>query len=438
MKIINLFQEKYRKLPNWLKIVYVITIHSMAAFAGFLILTTLAVQFKWTNDSGSVDVNNRYFEELADKYGKNLEKDSTQIRTAESIMFQKIAIIAEHYPENAKLIMEAYINDKNVYTPLRMIDAFTIKYKDNDAFIKSMNAVKSKTNDNKGSIYAWSNYKAWKQFCNALKSDKNAIDSVSRLTGVESRIIILCVVAEQLRMFNSGREKFKNFVYPYSRLILPTNRGYGVSGILEHTALRIEKTLFNRNDPFYPGDYFRNILNVRDSFPELKRDTIKSHRHTTIQRLIKGGDHYYSYLYTALLLRQFQSHWEKAGFSLSNRPEILGTLFNLGYQKSKPKKNPSTGGSSFRIGDKSYTFGGLCYEFYYSGELQKEFPITGKGFLSIAELEAKNKELVKSIKNKFTKDDEKEKKNKDKKPQIIEPVPNNNITIPDSTSNSRK
>ena len=135
----------------------------MAAFAGFLILTTLAVQFKWTNDSGSVDVNNRYFEELADKYGKNLEKDSTQIRTDESIMFQKIAIIAEHYPENAKLIMEAYINGKNVYTPLRMIDAFTIKYKDNDDFIKSMNAVKSKTNDNKGSIYAWSNYKAWKQ-----------------------------------------------------------------------------------------------------------------------------------------------------------------------------------------------------------------------------------------------------------------------------------
>ncbi|MFM8243902.1 MAG: hypothetical protein ACKN86_13950, partial [Crocinitomicaceae bacterium] len=99
-------------------------------------------------------------------------------------------------------------------------------------------------------------------------------------------------------------------------------------------------------------------------------DTIAAHKHKTIQRLIKGGDHFYSYLYTALLLRQYQSQWERAGFSLSNRPDVLGTLFNLGYEKSKPKKDPQVGGSSFVIGEKEYTFGGICFEFYYSGELQ--------------------------------------------------------------------
>jgi hypothetical protein len=114
--------------------------------------------------------------------------------------------------------------------------------------------------------------------------------------------------------------------------------------------------------------------------------------------LIKGGDHYYSYLYTAYFLRQFQAHWEKEGFDLSNRPEILGTLFNLGYQKSKPKKNPEVGGSTFAIGGKDYTFGGLCFEFYYSGELLKEFPITDQAFIPVAELEKNNKEWLEQIK----------------------------------------
>ncbi len=86
-------------------------------------------------------------------------------------------------------------------------------------------------------------------------------------------------------------------------------------------------------------------------------------------------------------MRQFQAHWEKAGLSLAYRPEILGTLYNLGFQKSKPKKNPAVGGSTFKVGDKEYTFGGLCYEFYYSGELMDIFPLTSKPFVPVKELQ---------------------------------------------------
>jgi hypothetical protein len=159
--------------------------------------------------------------------------------------------------------------------------------------------------------------------------------------------------------------------------------------------------LFNEKDPFYPGDYFQQTINVRDSFPEVINDSISAHKHKTIQRLIKGGDHYYSYLYTAYLMRQFQAHWEKNKFDLSNRPEILGTLFNLGYQKSKPKKNPEVGGSTFKIGEKDYTFGGLCFEFYYSGEMQDAFPITGRGFIPVKELEKNNKTWIEAIKKRI-------------------------------------
>jgi len=386
---------------KWLKYSYLAALHILAGVAAFLILTALAVKFKWTNDAGDVDINNRYYEDIASQYGNESKKDSATLARDEYIMFQRLGVLSRFYPHNAKVISEAYQHDKNVYTSLRMLDAVNILLRDNKEFIRAMKEVNKKAKFNTGSVYAWSNYTVWKQFCNTIIKDKQAIDSVSRLTGVESRIIVMCVVGEQLRMFNSGREKFKQYVYPYSRLILPSNRGYGVSGILEHTALRIESTLFNEKDPFYPGDYFQQTINVRDSFPEVINDSISAHKHKTIQRLIKGGDHYYSYLYTAYLMRQFQAHWEQNGFDLSNRPEILGTLFNLGYQKSKPKKNPEVGGSTFKIGEKDYTFGGLCFEFYYSGEMQDAFPITGRGFIPVKELEKNNKTWIEAIKKRI-------------------------------------
>jgi hypothetical protein len=386
---------------KWVKYTYLTALHILAGVAAFLILTALAVKFKWTNDAGDVDINNRYYEDIASQYGNESKKDSATIARDEYIMFQRLGVLSRYYPHNAKVISEAYQHEKNVYTALRMLDAVSILLRDNKQFMREMKEVNKKAKFNSGSVYAWSNYTVWKQFCNTIIKDKRAIDSVSRLTGVESRIIVMCVVGEQLRMFNSGREKFKQYVYPYSRLILPSNRGYGVSGILEHTALRIESTLFNEKDPFYPGDYFQQTINVRDSFPEVINDSISAHKHKTIQRLIKGGDHYYSYLYTAYLMRQFQAHWEKNKFDLSNRPEILGTLFNLGYQKSKPKKNPEVGGSTFKIGEKDYTFGGLCFEFYYSGEMQDAFPITGRGFIPVKELEKNNKTWIEAIKKRI-------------------------------------
>jgi hypothetical protein len=397
----NTEEKKTPKWKTWVKYTYLTALHILAGVAAFLILTALAVKFKWTNDAGDVDINNRYYEDIASQYGNESKKDSATIARDEYIMFQRLGVLSRYYPHNAKVISEAYQHEKNVYTALRMLDAVSILLRDNKQFMREMKEVNKKAKFNSGSVYAWSNYTVWKQFCNTIIKDKRAIDSVSRLTGVESRIIVMCVVGEQLRMFNSGREKFKQYVYPYSRLILPSNRGYGVSGILEHTALRIESTLFKEKDPFYPGDYFQQTINVRDSFPEVINDSISAHKHKTIQRLIKGGDHYYSYLYTAYLMRQFQAHWEKNKFDLSNRPEILGTLFNLGYQKSKPKKNPEVGGSTFKIGEKDYTFGGLCFEFYYSGEMQDAFPITGRGFIPVKELEKNNKTWIEAIKKRI-------------------------------------
>lgn len=392
---VNQEAGKKKKKYKFLRLTYFTVLHLLSIFAVFLMLTALAVKFKWTNEKGNVDINNRYFSSMAKQYGTDLKSKKANLAREESILLQKIGLLAKYSPIDAAKINNAYFATKEISIAQRMFDAAALLLKDNKLFQKELRKIKAKSN--KKSLFEFSNYTVWKTFCDAVRKDKAAIDSASRITGVESRLIVMCLVGEQVRMFNANRERFKQYVYPFSSVILPKNRGYGVTSILEHTALQIEKNLINPKSEFYPGDYFFKTLNTTDAAPGLVIDSIKAHQHKTIQRLIMGGDHFYSYLYTAFLIRQYQAHWQRAGEDLSYRPEIIGTLFNLGFHKSKPKKNPEVGGSNFTVGNKEYTFGGLCYEFYYSGEMLKDFPITKQAFIPVAELEKRNQAHLQKV-----------------------------------------
>lgn len=375
-----------KKKRRWLRYTYFSIVHLLAIFALLLIGVALAAKFKWTNDGGNVDLNSRYFDKMANKYNQGFKTDSLSFAQHERQMYQNVGLLAKYYPHNAKIVLDNYQKTGDIKIALRMLDAANLRMKNHKGYQRELKRIVDQANKASLSIYPWANYKEWKEFCRVVQADSAAIDSVSRITGVESRLIVMCLVGEQIRMFNSLREQFKKYVVPYNRLIMTTNRGYGVTGILQNTALKIESNVYDKKSPFYAGDYFQQCLNLKDTFPELVVDTIEAHKHHTIQRLMKGGDHFYSYLYTAFFLRQFQAHWEKSGYTLAYRPEILGTLYNLGYQKSKPKKNPSVGGSTFNVGDKEYTFGGLCYEFYYSGELMDLFPLTSQPFVPVSTL----------------------------------------------------
>lgn len=382
---------------KWLKWAYLTSIHLLALFALFMIAVAVAAKLKLTNTAGNVDVNNRYFAQMAGKYNQGFKVDSLTLQKTERKVYQNIGLLSEQYPYNAKVISEAYEKSGDLTIAQRMLDAANLKMLSNKYYTQKLKEIQSNEDDNALSIYPWANYKEWKDFCKYVKNDKKAIDSVSKITGVESRLLVMCLVGEQIRMFNSFREKFKSQVYKYNHIILTRNIGYGVTGILQNTALKIEANLFNKNSPFYAGDYYQKCLNVTDSFPGLVApdDTIEIHKNLTIQRLMKGGDHFYSYLYTAFFLRQFEAQWNKSGKSLAFRPEIIATLYNLGYQKSKPNNDPKVGGSEFKVGDYDYTFGGLCYEFYYSGELDNLFPMTSRPFIPTDELERTNKFLTK-------------------------------------------
>ena len=61
--------------------------------------------------------------------------------------------------------------------------------------------------------------------------------------------------------------------------------------------------------------------------------------------------------------------WARAGFPLDHKPEIVGTLFNIGFKGSSPKANPQVAGASITTGGTTYTFGELGALFFNTSEL---------------------------------------------------------------------
>lgn len=216
--------------------------------------------------------------------------------------------------------------------------------------------------------FAWAESEEWKTLASALTKDRETIRKASYDAGISPRVLVSIVIAEQLRFFTSDRESFKKFFEPLKILGTMSEFSLGVSGVKQDTAEIVEKNLRDRNSPYYIGQQYEHLLDLP---PGEESNTGTSS--ARFLRLTDSKDHYYSYLYTALFARQVIEQWKKSGFDLTYRPEIIATLFNLGFDKSIPKDNPKVAGTSVTVGGETYTFGRLAYEFYYSGELIEIF-----------------------------------------------------------------
>ncbi len=212
----------------------------------------------------------------------------------------------------------------------------------------------------------WMNTTEWETLKNGIIKDKEMILKVSNETNLPARLIVSVIIPEQLRFFTSNRESFKKYFEPLKILGTYTQFSYGISGIKMDTAKKIEENLKNIESIFYLGKDYENILDYKEvDFSDDDR----------LARFTDQHDHYYSYLYTALYIKEIEKQWQRSGFDIGNRPEVYATLFNIGFDRSKPKSSPDVGGSIITIDNKDYTFGGLAYDFYYSNELSDIFPL---------------------------------------------------------------
>lgn len=213
-------------------------------------------------------------------------------------------------------------------------------------------------------VCTWNETPEWEVVEGGLRKDAAIIERVSRETGVDARLIASAVIPEQIRFFTSEREVFKRYFEPLKILGSLSQFSLGVSGIKQETARDIERYARDATSAFYPGPTYAALI----TYPEgVDQDT------ELYKRLTDADDHYYSYLYTALYLREIEAQWEAAGFSISDKPAIAITLFNIGFAHSNPNAHPQPGGAAISVGGTSYPFGVLGGAFYASDELLDVF-----------------------------------------------------------------
>ena len=211
----------------------------------------------------------------------------------------------------------------------------------------------------------WAKTDDWTVVRRGLTNDKAVIQKASRVSGVPVRTILSPIVVEQFRYFGSNRELLKKIFLPLQSLGNSVKFSYGIAGVKIATAKQIEANLKDVESPYYLGSKYEHLLDFKTKDADKER----------MDRLTDNKNHYYSYLYTALFIKQIQTQWKNTGYPISDRPEITATLFNLGFKHSYPKEDPEVGGSNITVDGKVYTFGGLAYQFFYSNELGKTFPI---------------------------------------------------------------
>jgi hypothetical protein len=214
--------------------------------------------------------------------------------------------------------------------------------------------------------YSWMNTSEYLTIKEGLKKEKNTLYRAENDTGIKARMIVSILFVEQMRLFNSDTEIFKRIFEPLKILCIQSQYSWGVLGLKQETLIQIENNLKNSSSTFYLGKKYENILDFSSSTTDINTDRFN--------RVTENHNQYYTYLYASLFIKQIEKQWSDAGFDISNRPEILATLYNIGFSKSEPKADPQVGGAQIKVGNEKYSFGRLAYEFYYSDELLEEFP----------------------------------------------------------------
>lgn len=323
----------------------------------------LAMQFGLFNLRGSVEDRNKFFTEI---YQNQSLKDQTVEQQRLTILCESKAIL-KYNQSVANNIILVWDRKGDINITSGMINTAVLQIANTDPLIKNDISDCSNIASNllpEKSIYPWVNTTDWDVISSGLIKDESTIDRVSKETNVPSRLIISAVIPEQFRFFSSNRESYKKYFEPLKILGTLTQFSLGISGIKPFTAGQIEKNDTDLTSEFYLGSTYEHILD----YPQgVNHDT------ELYNRLTDPNNHYYQYLYTALFIKQIETQWLQAGFDISNRPDILSTIFNLGFSHSNPNDHPGAGGTLINVGGEEISFGKLGSEFYFSGELLDQF-----------------------------------------------------------------
>lgn len=356
------------------------------AFILILVAGFFAVRFGLTNVAGEEDADSFKYNRIAEKIDITNTVERISLPVSGSIYGEheannrcKLAVAGRYNDYAASTILKAYLDSRSEALLDKMLLALELRLPNSESFENGLLACEQSAGNpptleeltlsfsapkNKNP-FTWQDEESWQIIKEAIIKDKSIIDDVSLKTDIQPRLLVSVAIVEQIRLYYTQRELFEKVFKPLKILANANKMAWGVMAIKEKTAIQTEDNLKNRESLFYPGEKYESLL---DFSVDAEKDKER------YNRLTDEHNHYYSYMYGALIIKEMQAQWEKAGYNINYRPEIVATLFNIGFNNSKPKAKPTVGGSTINIGDEKYFFGSFAYEFYYSGELEKEFP----------------------------------------------------------------
>jgi hypothetical protein len=283
----------------------------------------------------------------------------------------KITLISRMYPATGSRIYTTFIQTTDTRLVESQIDAAATNDAELAEKLRTCESYRTQESvaDFQPDAYAWITSSEWSVLRSAFTRDTEIINKTAQKLDISPRILITPIIGEQLRFFTSKRSSFKSYFEPLKLFASLSKFSFGIAGMKPETAQRIEENLINKKSTFYLGEKYEHMLDYTDDID------IDSER---MRRITDSRDHSYSYLYVGLYLKQLSQQWQNAGYDISDRPEILATLYNLGHNRSIPKPDPAAGGAPITIDNRTYTFGGLAYDFYWSGEMQELFRYTSR------------------------------------------------------------
>lgn len=365
----------FKGRPLWRKALNIVS--ALFAIAGMAIIGAWGIyQLGLTNDRGAADQNHRSFltvAEMESLQGAKLSQERIDEQWA--LQYGRLAALARYYPENARLMLAAAQRSGDPLVVDRMLAAARIYMDQNPALDSLGDRIEAlliaAPQRQQRNVIPWMDNPEWTVLKQAILRDSALINRAADLTGVEARLIVGCLIGEQVRLFHTDREVLKQYLGPVRTLGVQSQFSYGVNGIKERTAVAVEQHLTDPSSEYYMGRNFEHLLDYPGGVDQTQE---------RYHRLVDYGNHLYSYLYTGCILHQTMLQWRRAGYDISDRPDILFTLFNVGFRQSVPKPNPVAGGSRITIEGRQYTFGAIGFDFYYSGELAEAFPYCRQRF----------------------------------------------------------
>ena len=204
---------------KWFKIPFYFFLVGFALIGFFLTASYAAIMLRLTDEGGSIDANNRYFSGINSQYNQSFKEDISKVTFRHHDALHRVLILNTYYPKNAEYILAAYKKGVDEHEIMRMIDAVDIELKKDMRYMADVKKHRSSRRNFKRqythkSAFEWMNIAEWGVFKEAVVKDRALIDSVASVTGVEGRLIVSCLVGEQIRLFNSNREAYKQWIGP--------------------------------------------------------------------------------------------------------------------------------------------------------------------------------------------------------------------------------